>query len=170
VISGSRQRTTGSRKISLPILLPAACCLLSLSLAAQEAPPEPPKDSALVAAARRAREGRVAIPRKVITNADVKKSKGKLIELPAKGAPLPPHVADARSTIEKHDEALKQAAAAERERAVAEKKITDLEAELAVIEQSYYDENDPSYRDDVIRKKFLEKKRELDAARAAIPK
>ncbi len=164
----SRQQIADSRGTPR-LLLSAACCLLSLKLTAQETPPPSP-DSDLVAAAKRAREGHVAIPRKTITNADVKKSKGKLIELPSKGGPIPPHVADGKSTIERHSEAMKAAAAAERESAAALKKVADLEKELAAIEQSYYDENDPNYRDDVIRKKFEEKKHELDAAKAAIPK
>ena len=120
-----------------------------------------------MAAAKKAKQGRTQIPRKVITNADVKRSKGKLIELPGSTAPVATPPTDPLSTTEKHEAALKAEAAANRAQAVADKKVADLEKELAAIEQSYYDENDPAYRDDVIRKKFDEKKRELDAARAA---
>jgi len=144
-----------------------AGCLLSVALSAQE---QPPKDSDLVAAAKKAKAGRVAIPRKPITNADVKKAKGKLIELPAKASAETPQAAVEQWTSnEKHQQARKAAAAADKVQVDATKKVADLEKELAVIEQSYYEENDPAYRDDVIRKKFDQKKQELEAARAAIP-
>ena len=169
--SDSRQQAADSRRGRRELLLSAVCCLLSLRLFAQDAPPAPPPpDSALVAAAKRAKEGHLAIPHKVITNADVKKAKGKLIELPSKGGPVPLHLLDQKSSLEKHEDAMKAAAAAERDSNAAQKKISDLEKELAAIEQSYYDENDPSYRDDVIRKKFEAKKLELETARAAMSK
>jgi len=161
------QRTTDSGQRALAaILLSAVCCLLSGQ--AQE----PAKDSDLVAAAKKAKAGRVAIPRKPITNSDVKKSKGKLIELPGaapstNAAPAVP--ADKRTSQQKHEDAMKAATVAEKAQSDAAKKVADLEKELAVIEQSYYEENDPAYRDDVIRKKFDQKKQELEAARAAVP-
>lgn len=140
---------------------------MSVALLAQE---QPPKDSDLVAAAKKAKAGRVAIPRKPITNADVKKAKGKLIELPGKAAAEAQQPAvEQRSSEEKHQQSMKAAAAADKLQAEATKKVADLEKELAAIEQSYYEENDPAYRDDVIRKKFDEKKQELEAARAAVP-
>jgi len=146
-------------------LLLVAGCLLSIAALAQEAtaPAPPPKDSDLVAAAKRAKDGRVAIPRKVITNADVKKAKGKLIELPGSTKPVAP--LSTQSTIAKHEADKKAAAAASQAEADAAKKVSDLEKELAAIEQSYYEENDPAYRDDVIKKKFEQKKTELEAAR-----
>jgi hypothetical protein len=148
------------------LLLSAVCCLLSLNVFGDD----PPKDSDLVAAAKKAKAGRVAIPRKPITNADVKKAKGKLIELPGKAAAETPQApVDQRTSTEKHQQAMKAAAAAEQVQTDAAKRVTDLEKELAAIEQSYYEENDPVYRDDVIRKKFDEKKQQLEAARAAVP-
>jgi hypothetical protein len=158
---GQQTADSGQRHTRI-LLLSAVCCLLSVVAFAQD-----PPDSELVAAAKKAKEGRVAIPRKVITNADVKKSKGKLIELPPGKAVAP---LDQRTSIEKHDAAMKAAAAEERVDAAAQKKVTDLEKELAAIEQDYYDENDPTFRDDVIQKKFDVKKRELDLARAALKK
>jgi hypothetical protein len=149
-------------------LLSAICYLFfAAMLSGQSAPP---KDSDLVAAAKKAKAGRVAIPRKPITNADVKKAKGKLIELPAKApaANAPTGAVDQWTSIEKHDQARKAAAAADKVQADAAKKVAALQKELAAIEQSYYEENDPAYRDDVIRKKFDEKKQELEAARAAL--
>jgi hypothetical protein len=160
-----RQRTadSGQRTFKAVCLLSAVCCLLSLN--AQDAPP--PKDSDLVAAAKKAKAGRVTIPRKVITNADVKKAKGKLIELPSTGVkPMEP----VPNTIAQHTAEMKAAAVAEKVQADATKKVADLEKELAAIEQSYYEENDPAYRDDVIKKKFEQKKTELETARAALNK
>jgi len=154
-----------------PSLLPVACCLFCLGVFAQEAPPPPAKDSDLVAAAKKAKAGRVAIPHKPITNADVKKSKGKLIELPGKApaANAPSSPTDRLTSMDKHQQARKAAEAAEEVQVAADKNIADLEKELAAIEQSYYEENDPSFRDDVIRKKFEQKKQELETARAALP-
>jgi hypothetical protein len=150
-------------------LLAIGCCLLSGVMFGQEAPP-PPKDSDLVAAAKKAKAGRVTIPRKPITNADVKKAKGKLIELPGKAPAETPHPAvEQWTSMEKHQQAMKAAAAADKVQVDATKKVADLEKELAAIEQSYYEENDPAYRDDVIRKKFDQKKQELEAARTAVP-
>lgn len=154
------------------LLLVAGCWLFSFGMFAQEAPPPPPaKDSDLVAAAKKAKAGRVAIPRKPITNADVKKSKGKLIELPGKAPAInaSPAPVDQRTSEEKHQQEMKVAEAAEQVQVDAVKKVADLEKELAAIEQSYYEENDPTFRDDVIRKKFEQKKQELETARAALP-
>jgi len=168
-MNGQQTADSGQRAKALVrvLLLSAVCCPLSVAFA-QEAPP--PKDSDLVAAAKKAKEGRVTIPRKVITNSDVKKAKGKLIELPASKAAGPLAAIDAQSSIEKHGQEMKAAAAADKVHVVSAKKVADLEKELAAIEQSYYEENDPTFRDDVIRKKFDSKKVELDAAREAVRK
>lgn len=146
------------------VALTVGSCLLAVAMLGQDAPPK--KDSDLVAAAKKAKAGRVAIPRKVITNSDVKKAKGKLIELPATSKPLAS--LSAPTSIEKQDAERKIAAAEQHAQADAEKKVADLEKELAAIEQTYYEENDPAFRDDVIRKRFEQKKLELDAARAAM--
>jgi NAD-dependent DNA ligase len=74
------------------------------------------------------------------------------------------------NTIAQHTAEMKAAAVAEKVQADATKKVADLEKELAAIEQSYYEENDPAYRDDVIKKKFEQKKTELETARAALNK
>lgn len=161
---GQRIADSGQRTL-VALLLSAVCCLLpgvAVALFAQDAP-APPKDSDLVAAAKKAKAGHVAIPRKVITNADVKKAKGKLIELPAGAKPVA--TAPQTNTIEQHNAQMKAAAAAEKAEAAAAKKVADLEKELAAIEQSYYEENDPAFRDDVIKKKFDSKKTELETAR-----
>jgi hypothetical protein len=140
---------------------------LGLNVRAQEAttttaPPEK-KDSALVEASKQSKT-KPKTSRKPITNADVKKAKGKLVVLPAK-APLEQKVVDPRSPLEKQDQELRERKAAELAVGSAEKKVGDLEKELNRIEQSFYDENDATYRDDVIQKRFDQTKRQLDGAR-----
>jgi hypothetical protein len=54
-------------------------------------------------------------------------------------------------------------------RAAYEKLVADLEKQLVVIEQQYYDENDLTKRDTEIVKKFNEVKAKLDAAHATAP-
>lgn len=104
---------------------------------------------------------------KVITNADVKKSTGKLTELPVSGAAEtqkgPGEVS--KSTMQKHNEKLRAAASSAKKIADAEKKVKTLERELAKIEQSYYESNDPDYRDKKITAQFADTKVRLEAAR-----
>jgi hypothetical protein len=132
-------------------------------------PPAAPADSDLVAASKKS--NRPKITHKVITNADVKKSKGKLIELPEKGSPAAAAAQekrDLRTSLERQAADRKTASATQLRVGAAEKKVAELQKELTALEQSYFDENDLNYRDDVIRKKFVEKKAELDAARAQL--
>src|SRR3954454_13547202 len=104
------------------VALAVGSCLLAVAILAQDAPK---KDSDLVAAAKKAKVGRVAIPRKVITNADVKKAKGKLIELPASSKPLASLAPE--TSIEKHEADRKAAVAVQHAQAEADKKVADLE-------------------------------------------
>ena len=121
------------------------------------------KDSALVDASKKSK-ARPKSSRKPITNADVKKSKGKIVVLPPK-PPLEQKVVDPRGPLEKQDQDLRERKAAQVAVGSAEKKVEDLEKELNRIEQSFYDENDATYRDNVIQKRFDQTKRQLDEAR-----
>lgn len=119
------------------------------------------QDSPLVRASKTA--SRKKSTRKVITNADVKKSRGKLIPTTTKPAaaaaeakPAPLDQQEAQRPTRQQADLLVQA---------AQKKVQELEKELRRIEQSYYDSNDPMYRDDVIQKSFNQTKRQLDDAR-----
>ncbi len=122
-------------------------------------------ESPLVRAAKAAGGAR-KMPKKVITNADVKKSTGKLVILPGKAdgsvaaaPPVPP------LPIEQHEALLRaENAAGDRVRA-AEKNVSELEKEARRLEDAYYAENDPNYRDTVIATRFRECQRRLDAAR-----
>ena len=100
---------------------------------------------------------------KVITNADVKKSKGKVTELPAgkKTAEVKPEP----TLLEKQATERAARVAAETKRAELEKSVAALQTEVDALEQSYYASNDLDYRDKVIAKKFADAKAKLDAAK-----
>ena len=129
-------------------------------------------DSPLVKAAKdaAARRESGSKTRLSIKDKDVKKSAGKLIETTSK--PLPP--VRAAEDVETRMRAEKAAAdarkndgkeVAARDLAAAEKKVADLESELRRIEESYYDEDDPEFREDVIEKRFEDTKAKLEKAR-----
>ena len=127
----------------------------------------PPHDTtSLVEAARlaKAKRQQQAGKRKVITNADVKRSTAKLHETEL--APLPADAAKSDAGMVAEHEARKKALRdAEARVTEAEKKVAGLDKEVARLEMSFYEENDPNYRDDVIQKRFEQAKRQLDAAR-----
>ncbi|HVR41339.1 MAG TPA: hypothetical protein VMU84_19750 [Thermoanaerobaculia bacterium] len=128
------------------------------------APPPSQKDTtALVEAAKDAKAKRKKSTTKVITNADVKKAKGKLVQLP--GEPEKPRPADTSSPIAKFEAEKKAKVAADARIAVAEARVKDLELELAKIEQAYFDEGDPNMRDTVIRRRFDATQALLEQAR-----
>jgi len=102
---------------------------------------------------------------KVITNADVKKSKGKITQLPSTKTTTTEEPKPAQTLLEKQEAERTTRLAAEAKRAVAEKQVADLERELAALEQSYYEANDLDERDKVIAKKFADVKSKLDAAK-----
>lgn len=140
-----------------------------LALAQQEtstAPPAP-AESDLVKAANAAKAQRAgkASKKKVITNADVKRSKAKLIVTAKPPLPASSVKADEKGPMEKADELYHARKAAEEKLAVSEKRVADLERELDVIEQSYYNSTDPNYRDSVIARQFDQTKRQLADAR-----
>lgn len=122
-----------------------------------------PKD--VVDIAKESKAKRKKSTSKVITNADVKKSKGKIATTNVPNTPI-----EKQPSIVEQQEAKRAAdrIASER-RAKYDKLVADLEKELAAIEQAYYDENDLTKRDTQIVKKFNDVKAKLDAARAAPP-
>jgi hypothetical protein len=125
-------------------------------------------DSPLVKASKASKAQKKKSSTKVITNADVKKSKGNLVVLqPTAMPPVPP--APSKSPLELQADQRKEQAAADAQRAAAQKKVSDLEQQLARIEQSYYEENDPVVRDTKIAKEFALTKQKLDATRRDLP-
>ncbi|MBV8519706.1 MAG: hypothetical protein JO197_20105 [Acidobacteria bacterium] len=120
----------------------------------------------LVEASKQAKQ-RKKSSTKVITNADVKKSKGKLIERPAGSLPpvqpLPPQM-----SAEEFEASRRARAAGDARAEAIQKRVTELEIQLSQIEQSYYDENDLQRRDTEIVRRFEETKKQLDATRAEL--
>ena len=123
-------------------------------------------DDSLVGAAKEAKEKRKKSTTKVITNADVKKSKGKIATTPNVSSDP---VAPVPTSTEIHDAARKAEKELTAKRAASDELIATLEKELAAIERSYFDENDLNKRDTEIVKRFTDVKAKLDAARAARP-
>jgi HAMP domain-containing protein len=127
-------------------------------------------ESPLVKAARDAAAKRGTKTRLTINDKDVKKSAGKLIETTSRPLPAVPNQA---AEIDKRNREVKAAATSE---AAAQKSVEDrvgklakevesLESELRRVEESYYDEDDPDFREDVIEKKFNDTKAKLERAR-----
>jgi hypothetical protein len=128
-------------------------------------PPVKAVDSPLVRAAK-ANGTRKKSARKVITNADVKKSKAKLIVVG--GHKATPDTALPKGAVQQQDDRIRARDAADAKVAAAEKHVAELEKEMHQVEQSFYDENDVTYRDDVIRKRFDQARRQVEDARKAL--
>jgi len=120
-------------------------------------------DSPLVKAAK-ANGGPKKSTTKVITNADVKKSSGKVTTVPAAAKSTSPATAPPMS-IADQDKLLHDRAAAQKRTDAAQAKVNDLDKELDRLEQAYYAENDPNYRDKTIAQRFEQTKQQLDSAR-----
>jgi len=121
-------------------------------------------DSPLVKAAK-ANGGPKKSTKKVITNADVKKSAGKVTNTPATTTTTTSAPAAAPMTIADQDKLLRDRAAAQKRTDAAQAKVNDLDKELDRLEQAYYSENDPNYRDKTIAERFEQTKKELESAR-----
>ncbi len=122
--------------------------------------------SALVEASKAAKSKRKTSSTKVITNADVKKSKGKVTQKPASTTPAA-ETKKEPGLVEKYEADRAARIAAEERLAAAQARVTELEAELARIEKSYYEENDLDRRDQVITRQFEDTKAKLEEARNA---
>jgi vacuolar-type H+-ATPase subunit I/STV1 len=119
----------------------------------------------LTNAAKGAKSKRQKSKSKVITNADVKKSTGKVVET----ANIPATPVEKELTLTEQHEANKAAHKAANElRTKHEQLVAGLEKELAALEQQYYEENDLNRRDTEIVKKFNDVKAKLDATRMQI--
>jgi len=135
--------------------------LLALMLAALQS-----DTTALVEASKDAKAKRKASTTKVITNADVKKSKGKVVQKPGAAAPAA-ETKPEPTLLEKQAAERAARLAAEARLASAQKRVADLERELAAIETNYYETNDLDYRDKVLVPRFNEVKKQLDEYRSA---
>lgn len=134
--------------------------------------------TALVEAAKSAKAKRKTSTTKVITNADVKKAdKSKVVQRKGSGAattaaetPAPPQ----QTLVEKHEAERTERLTREAKLKTLAETIALLEAELARLEQRYFEENDLDRRDREIVARFNETKTKLDDARrerdALVPK
>lgn len=144
----------------------------SASTAAQEPPPDPKLGKAVKAAAEaKARNTRKKPASRVITNDDVKRSKGTLIELAPTAEPAGETKPAGPPTQAQQDERYHQRLKAEEQVKAAQAAVETANLALAAIEQQYYEEDDPNIRDLEIRKRFAEAKgkaadakRDLDAS------
>lgn len=118
--------------------------------------------TALVEASKDAKSKRKASTTKVITNADVKKSKGKVSQKP--GSTAPADVKPEPTLLEKQAAERAARVIAEARLDTAKKVVAELERELAAIEISYYETNDLDHRDKVLAKRFAAVKAKLDEA------
>ena len=129
-------------------------------------------DSTLVKAAK-ANGGLKPMPKKTITNKDVKSSKGKIKEVPnagrASARPADDGRAEARPTsVQEFEGRKKSEAAAQKRVADATDSVAELEKELTRVEQSYYEASDLNYRDTTLTARFAQTKKQLDAAHAQL--
>jgi len=124
-------------------------------------------DSPLVKAAKANGGPKKKTTKKVITNADLEKSSGKkATPTPTPAAkPAAPPAAAAAGSIAEQDKLLHDRSAAKTRSDAAQAKVSDLEKELDRIEQAYYAENDPNYRDKNIAERFEQTKKQLETAR-----
>lgn len=134
---------------------------------AKSVSPQPAADSPLVKAAKAAKSSRkkTAPNDKVITDASVKKSKGRLTILAEPKAPA--EVTEAATAAE---EQARAAARAEQQKAREEvaalrAEVARLEKELATIETNYYDEYDGELREGLWEENFGRVNAALEAAR-----
>ncbi|HET7704905.1 MAG TPA: hypothetical protein VFM36_02345 [Thermoanaerobaculia bacterium] len=154
------------------------CLAMMLASGARATPPAsdssqdpkaPTKD--LVSAAKDAKGKRKQPSTKVLTNADVKKSKGKLIVLSSTEKAEPETVAkevDPLTPMQRHDATYRERLVTDEKTRVAQARVDALEKELLELESRYYEENDPDRRDRVIRSKFEEVRKSLDEAKAEL--
>jgi hypothetical protein len=151
------------------LLIIALLCLLPPFVVAEEKS-APKKADPLIEAAKEAKAKRKKPSTKVITNKDVKKSKGKLIVIDSKEPETTEKksAGPAKSSLEKHDERYKARVEAEEHLAESAKSVAELQKELEMIEQRYYEANDPNYRDTVLQERFAQAKRQLEDARAEL--
>ena len=148
------------KAVTIAALCVAAC--LSTPMSAQDPSKKPSED--LVKAAKDSKAKRKKSSTKVITNKDVKQAKGKLIVLDTPAA-KETEKAEAASSLQKQDATLRERREAKDRVDSERRKVDGLQKELDAVEQSYYQENDPNYRDNVIQKRFAQTKRQLDDAR-----
>jgi hypothetical protein len=150
------------KTLALAVLV--ACAAATSAADTKETKPAAaPQD--VVEAAKSAKAKRKQSTSKVITNADVKKSKGKVVETTARK----PVDAEPEPSLVEQQQAMRKARTAyDAKSAAAQAEVEQLEKELAALEQQYYEENDLDRRDGELVRRFDVTKKKLDAARAVL--
>ncbi len=155
-------------------LIPTIALAALVTLAADDPPPPanpPPQGSpipeSVIEQAREGKAKRKSGTTRVLTNEDVKKSKGRIIERKADGT-APAAIPSGPSTLETQAAKRTRALQLEERRIDLQKAVGALEKDLAAIEQSYYDESDLDKRDGAVVRRFEDVKKQLDAAREAL--
>jgi hypothetical protein len=149
-----------------------AIALLIAATASLAAAQEKPAESALVKASK-ASTRKKKKPAHVITNADLHAVPSAKHATPKKTPKKAVAEVAAVAVVEpdkplNDDQLLLARRAAGEKVASAEKHVSDLEHELARVEQDYYEENDPSRRDQSLAKRFEQTKKQLGDARAEL--
>ena len=122
-------------------------------------------DSPLVKAAKANGGSKKKITKKVITNADLDKAPNKPAATPASPPVATAPAAPPKGSIAEQDKLFHDRVAAQSRVDTAKAKVNDLDKELDRIEQAYYAENDPNYRDKTIADRFEQTKKQLETAR-----
>jgi len=129
-------------------------------------------DSPLVKAAKASGGPKKKTTKKVITNDDLLKPTNKVATAAPAGKPVvtpvpaaAPPAAASKGSITEQDKLRHDRAAAQRRIDTAQAKVNDLDKELDRLEQAYYAENDPNYRDKTITERFEQARKQRDAAR-----
>lgn len=131
-------------------------------------------DSPLVAAAKRAKGGKIK-PGLTVTNDNLKDIKGVggsvVYAKPADpGAPAyNPDASDADASGRSKADWQALVAEARRQVASLEASVSDLQSTVAKLESDYYAWDDPAYRDGVIKPALDQARADLQAARQALP-
>jgi DNA repair ATPase RecN len=121
----------------------------------------------LVGTAKTAKANRRKSTGKVLTNADVRKSKGKIGQTSAT-APL--NGEPEESLVDKQESMRKARREYDSRSAAARAAVAQLEKEVVALEQAYYDEHDLDRRDGELVRRFNEATKKLDAAREELAK
>jgi uncharacterized protein YukE len=124
-------------------------------------------EDTLVGTAKTAKANRKKSTGKVITNADVKKSKGKIAET---NATAPVNGEPEESLVDKQQSMRKARKEYSTRSTAARALVAQLEKEVAALEQQYYDEHDLDRRDGELVRRFNEAQKKLDEAREALAK
>ncbi len=130
----------------------------------------PPADSPLVKAAKAAKKSRQksGAADKAITDASIRKSKGRLTVLAEPKAPAEVTEAATIAADQARTAARAEDQRAREEVSALQAEVARLEKELSAIETSYYDEYDGELREGLWEEKFGRAKADLDAARAKL--